>query len=173
MLEKRRRLSGHEAKRLSARICDRIIGIPAVSESRTIGIYIPIGNEVGVDMLLSRLHSRGKKVFVPVVAPGRNLRFARLRPSGRTVKGADGAYEPAGKSFAKKIDAFVIPGLAFDLSGFRIGWGRGYYDRFLSRNPLAVRIGAAYDFQLVKKIGTEPHDMRMDYIATEKRLLEF
>lgn len=175
MIEKRNALSRSEIKALSSKICSKILDIPAVKDSKSVGIYLSFRNEVVVDTLLAALSAKGKKVFVPVVSLEGKLKFARLYSHKETVLGIRGTREPKDKRFVKisELDALVIPGLAFDLDGFRVGWGEGYYDRFLFHNKKCVKIGAAYDFQIVKKIEHESHDIKMDFVVTEKRTLRF
>ena len=73
----------------------------------------------------------------------------------------------------EKIDAFIVPGLAFDLRGARIGWGQGFYDRFFSNAEInGARIGIAFDFQLVGEIPCGAYDEKMDFIVTEKRVVK-
>ena len=69
------------------------------------------------------------------------------------------------------LDVILIPGIAFDRRGHRIGSGKGYYDRFLTRTQ-AVRIGLAYDFQVIDRVPAEPHDVKMDWIVTESEMIE-
>ena len=72
------------------------------------------------------------------------------------------------------MDLIIVPGIVFDVKGNRLGFGKGYYDRFLSpsANFKAVKIGLAYEFQVVPKIDAQPHDITMDYIITEKRIID-
>jgi 5-formyltetrahydrofolate cyclo-ligase len=175
MIKKRNTLSKSEVKRLSGKICSKILELPETKQAESVGIYISFKNEVLAEMLLAPLFAKGKKIFVPVVSPNTPIRFAHLLPKAKTRCGLKGTREPIKKSFAKEgeINVFVVPGLAFDLDGFRIGWGKGHYDQFFSRNKKAIKIGAAYDFQIVRKIDAEAHDVKMDLIVTEKRVLNF
>ncbi|MCB0309403.1 MAG: 5-formyltetrahydrofolate cyclo-ligase, partial [Bdellovibrionales bacterium] len=70
------------------------------------------------------------------------------------------------------LELIIVPGLVFDLKGFRLGRGKGYYDKFLpSLGPFSIRVGYAYDFQLVDHLPAEPHDQKMDFVVTESRTL--
>jgi 5-formyltetrahydrofolate cyclo-ligase len=175
MFAKRYAMSASEVEASSSKICSKILDIPAIKDSGSIGIYLSFRNEVLAERLLGPLSAEGKKVFVPVVLNDGEMKFARLRPLDEMNSGLRGMKEPKEKAFAKEgeIGAFVVPGVAFDLRGFRIGWGKGHYDRFLSRNGNAVKIAPAYDFQVVRRIDAEPHDIRMDFVVTEKRVLKF
>lgn len=175
MLKKRGSLSPKEVRELSRKICSKILKLPEIKASKSIGIYLSFRNEVAAEMLLARLSSMGKKVFAPVLSLNGELKFARLHRVKETRPGRGGTREPINREFARsgKIETFIIPGLAFDHKGFRIGLGKGHYDRYLSRNKKPVKIGAAYDFQVVQKFNPEPHDVRMDLVVTEKRVLRF
>lgn len=173
MISRREGMVRSQVEELSSGICSKILNIPAVKDSESIGIYISLKNEVLAEKLLMPLSDEGKKVFVPVVSDKKILRFGHLTSLEDTCKGAYGTEEPKTKIFALKgsIGVFVIPGLAFDLNLSRVGWGKGYYDLFLSENN-GVKIGAAYDFQIVEKIQDELHDIRMDFVITERRILK-
>jgi len=88
-------------------------------------------------------------------------------------KGAYGILEPktVRKADENNIDVILVPGLAFDRNGGRMGFGKGYYDRLLESSK-AVKIGLCYDFQILEKIPTESHDVPMNFVITEKEILE-
>ena len=133
---------------------------------RTIAIFAALPGEP--DLLpLPALHPSRRWVFPRVVGDG--LRFHVVRePGGELVEGAFGVREPADgleEVDPCGIDAFFCPGLAFDLRGGRLGRGRGFYDRALATaRPGAVRIGVAFDHQIIDDIPTADHDIRMDEI---------
>lgn len=145
-----------------------------VKESSSIGIYLSFRNEVAVEKLIPLLSSIGKNVFAPVVT-GTGMKFAQIKSAEDSHAGFNGIREPNSKRLAKNdaIGLFIVPGLAFDLSCLRVGWGQGHYDKFLPVNNNAVTIGVAYDFQIVDKIDAKPHDVKMDFVVTEKRILEY
>ena len=174
MLAKRRAMTASVRDRLSARICARLLGMPQVAGATAIGIYMPFENEVRVDGLFRALSARRRRIFVPVILKNGSMKFALLKSPISTVAGYGGIRIPKNLSFAasRAIGVFVVPGSAFDLRGFRIGLGGGHYDRFFSRNSGAVRIGVAYDFQMVGKVDAKPHDVRMDFVVTEKRIIK-
>ena len=72
----------------------------------------------------------------------------------------------------KSIDAVIVPGVAFDKNGYRIGFGFGHYDKFLKKTPHAVKIGLAFEFQIVDSVPKEEHDVPVDFIITEKRVID-
>ena len=90
-----------------------------------------------------------------------------------TEKGAFGISEPVNKTQYSKydIDLFIIPGLAFGMQGERVGFGKGYYDKLL-KNTDAIKTGFLYDFQLTDEIEPEKHDIYMDYLITESKVID-
>ena len=135
----------------------------------------------------------GKQVAVPVVvAAGRRLRFALIEDYDRELRpGYRGILEPGPEARrlvdAGRIDCYIIPGVAFDFRGFRLGRGLGYYDRALAGvkgPPAPVRpagggrterptiCALAYELQVVERLPVESHDVPVDYIVTEKRVIE-
>ena len=90
------------------------------------------------------------------------------------VPGKFGILEPIEtmKIAYKNIDLVLVPGIVFDKEGHRIGYGFGYYDKFLKKVPKAIKIGLAFDFQIIDKIPTEIHDVLVDMIVSEKRVIE-
>ncbi len=174
MIAKRDRMPPAKASLFSRRICSRILRMQAIKESDSIGIYLSARNEVQAERLLKPLSDNRKKVFAPVVLARNSMKFSRLKSAAETIRGFKGMREPIQRKFARKgsIKAFIVPGAAFDLNGHRLGWGGGHYDQFFSRNEGAVKIGVAYDFQIVDKIPHEMHDVKMDFIVTEKRTIK-
>lgn len=173
MISKREAMTSSNVDELSTKICTRILGIKDISASESIGIYLAFRNEVVVDRLFAPLFAAGKKIFAPVVTSG-GVKFGQIKSLTDVHIGFMGVREPNSTSFAKNdsIDLVVVPGLAFDTRCVRVGWGKGHYDKFLASNNNSVTVGAAYDFQVLDKINAKPHDIRMDYVVTEKRVLE-
>ena len=132
-------------------------------------LYMPLGNETDTTEIISKAFSDGKKLVFPVT----DKENGEITPcyAGKETVFAEGAFsvrEPAEKDVAdvSEIDVIVVPGIAFDKKGSRIGFGKGCYDRFLKNCP-AVKIGFCYDFQAAHDIPTEPHDIKMDFLITE------
>ena len=134
------------------------------------------GNEVPTFDIMDAFSASGHIVLLPKPVPGpkRAMRWARFTGRGNLVPGAYEIPEPAEDAV---IDTplprgapVLVPGIAFDRSGTRLGFGAGYYDRFLAVHD-GIRIAPAYDFQVVERIPREGHDIPMDVIITEKRLI--
>lgn len=130
-------------------------------KAKTVMLYMPIKGEADVTGLLG-----DEKLFLAPVTEGDEMYACRV---GEMVKGAFGVPEPFDKTpFDKKdIDLVIVPGVAFDKEGNRMGFGKGYYDRFL-KDMKAVKAGVCHAFQLMDKIPSAPHDVKMDMIVTER-----
>ena len=174
MSARRAALPDADAERMGAAICSKILALPAVRDAASVGIYISMKGEARMELLFPSLRAARKKVFVPVISERGGLRFAELDFLESLVPGPHGTLEPREKKFAAAghIGAFIVPGLAFDVQGFRVGWGKGYDDQFFAEEGPCVKVGAAYDFQIAEKIAPEPHDVRMDFVVTEKRIIK-
>jgi 5-formyltetrahydrofolate cyclo-ligase len=135
-----------------------------------VGLYAPKGTEVATAALDARLRARGIRIAYPRVVDGdRRLAFSEVAPSELTVAHF-GLHEPRIDSpmiDVAEIAAFVVPGLAFDRAGGRIGWGRGYYDATLAHAPAALRIGIAFDCQIIDSVPHDLHDVPLHYVVTE------
>ncbi len=163
---------------LSEKIVQNALSLKELGNARCIAAFLPIGDEVDARKLLEKLMSLGKKVCIPVVAEdGSCIRFANLKSFDEgLVAGPHGTLEPVRKNFTDpgQIGIFFVPGLAFDRKGGRLGWGRGYYDRFFSESGArGLRVGLAFGFQVGLRLPVERHDVLMDALVTEKEVLRF
>ena len=143
-------------------------------QAKTVALYAPVHNETDTDELLSEALQAGKQVLYPVVC-GHTMVLRRVEHIENLQKGAFGIPEPApgGVDYhADAADLIVIPGVAFDLSGNRIGYGKGYYDRFLQPPRIACLVGLCHDFQVLGVLPpADMHDVPMDVIITDKRII--
>ncbi|SHJ87858.1 5-formyltetrahydrofolate cyclo-ligase [Malonomonas rubra DSM 5091] len=172
MLHQRLQLSTRDWELRSCAVQQRLVAADCFSSCRTLALYNPIKNEVATDLLLQAAHVAGKKVCYPRVA-GERLDFVEVGESDFQV-GAFGVAEPKGRELVaiNDIDLLVVPGVAFDRSGFRLGYGKGFYDRELATIAGAiVVVGLCFDFQLCPPLPVESHDQRLDYIVTETGLI--
>jgi 5-formyltetrahydrofolate cyclo-ligase len=171
----RARLTQEERQVASRRIAERVADLPGFREARTVALYSPLGTEVDAIELARRLLGRARAVFPRSVPGERRLVFARC-DVGELVRGPLGAREPpadAPEIDLEEIDCVVMPGVAFSLDGLRLGRGGGYYDATLRAMPQAMRVGVAFDVQLVPSLPREAHDAPLDAIVTEARALAF
>jgi len=174
MLAHRRSLSEDEFRRASLSIQRLFLETPEYLNARGIVVYSPIYKEVDTEMIIHEALTCGKRVALPAVVH-HGLVFREVSEISSLKRGAFGIMEPAGSSRLvqlAEVDIFVLPGVAFDLTGHRVGYGKGYYDRTLHRIEGQGRlVGLCHDFQLLDRIAGEPHDVKMDLIISEKRII--
>ena len=178
ILAKRNRISRGSIQRLSKKIARKLCSLHAFQKSKSVLFYVSTQSEVDTQKLIGQLIKEHKKgILVPFIRKGHSLlQVSQLNNFDDLQKGSFGILEPkkaAIKKFdPKKIDLVVVPGIVFDKRGHRIGYGLGYYDRFLKKvRKNAIKIGLAFDFQLVEKIESEGHDVALDMVVTEKRII--
>ena len=179
-LGKRNAIAPKERESMSGIIAQNALSLREVQSAKMIACFLPIGSEVATRPLIEKLLSLGKQVCIPVEENHKEvqaLKFARLFSLGdRLATSGHGAQEPVEKDFVdpKSIGLFFVPGTAFDRGGARLGWGRGFYDRFFGYTKArGFRIGLAYGFQVVEFIPVEGHDVLMDALVTENGVLRF
>ena len=141
---------------LGAAVCARLLGLPSFLASRAVVAYAPIDNEVDPGAAVKATLAAGKAVYYPRRAPD-GLEFLEL----------DGSPLSAGTEGV----VFLVPGVAFDPRGVRLGRGAGCYDRALARHPTALRDGLAYEMQVVPSLPEATWDVPMDAVVTEARVL--
>ncbi|CCQ92215.1 5-formyltetrahydrofolate cyclo-ligase [Nitrospina gracilis 3/211] len=178
ILAHRRTLDPETLKALSGRITETVLKLDAFRRAGTMLIYLSIPGEVETDGLVSAALDAGKRVCVPVIDSRRGELTAMHLP-GWDIEfqtGPFGIREPEYRSQKRvppeEIDLVLLPGLAFDRKGGRIGYGKGYFDRFLDRlNDRAGRIALAFDFQIHDTLPQSPLDRRVHKIITEKEII--
>jgi len=152
----------------SGEICEKLLSLKEIKEANSIGFYLAKPTEVNVDYAIEQLIN-SKKISVPVT--NTHITFADLNSLEALHIGKFGIREPKIK---KLIDytpqVIVIPGVAFGLCKNRIGYGKGFYDSYL-KNKKTFKIGIAFDFQITENVPCESHDVQMDLIVTEKRII--
>jgi 5-formyltetrahydrofolate cyclo-ligase len=158
---------------MSAAIRDRLLDEIRSRGARAVFVFRSFGSEVDTHGLIERVAGEGGRVLLPVLQDGA-LEAARWTPGEPLVRSGYGALEPAEREIVQpaEVDLVVVPGLAFDLRGYRVGYGRGYYDGYLRRLPPgAARIGAAFAAQVVDHVPHGASDEPVDAIVTEAALL--
>lgn len=172
MLEKRNSLAKDEIIKKSIKIQENLFGLDEFKKSKVVMFYVSFNDEAHThDMIKESLKS--KTIVVPKVAnneiePSIIIDFDQLIPSGKF-----GILEPieAAKINIKNIQVVIVPGIAFDKNGHKLGYGFGYYDKFLAKIPKALKIGLAFDFQIVDKLPIEGHDAPVDLVVTDKEII--
>jgi 5-formyltetrahydrofolate cyclo-ligase len=175
MLAWRTRVPPGERAAASQAIAERLESLPAWRVARTVALYAAMGSEVETMDLARRARLAGRRVVWPRVATsGPAMEFAECAAAD-LVAGATRALEPPASAQAvsgREVDLVVVPGVAFDARGGRLGRGRGHYDATLARLPRTIfRVGLAFESQIVPAVPSEPHDERLDAVVTEARVL--
>ena len=165
----------------SARVCARLLSLPAVQEAQHLFCYISFRSEVETGELVQSLIAAGRIVSVPLTLreESRLLAVRITDPATQLAPGCYGIPEPTAEQVElaavdpATIDIVLVPGSVFDRCGGRLGYGGGFYDRFLVESaPRALRIGLAFELQLVERVEMEPHDQYMDLLVTEKQVYD-
>jgi 5-formyltetrahydrofolate cyclo-ligase len=175
LLAQRRHRSAEDCLRLSLLIQARFLDSAAYRQAGSIGLYSPMLNEVQTELVARRCLADGKRLSYPRIKGG-GLEFVAVSGLGELAPGTYGIPEPTGEALVPypELELLVVPGVAFDLSGHRLGYGKGYYDRTLARCVAFLeRVGFAYEFQVVEQLPADPHDCRLTRLVTEQRILRF
>lgn len=162
-----------DGKEKSRQICRKLIGSEAFKRAKTVFVYISFRSEVDTSPVIDECFRQGKRVCVPVVRADGLMDAVSIQSFDGLTFNKYGIAEPADKSKTVKggdIDLCVVPGSVFDLSLNRIGYGKGYYDRFLSGADM-VKAAFAFDCQIADNLPAESFDIKMDCVITETRIL--
>jgi 5-formyltetrahydrofolate cyclo-ligase len=172
-----KKMSLTERAAASTQVCSRLKQQVAWKRGKLILFFAPLPQEVDVWPLLAEALSAGKKIALPRFDPTANAYAACQveNPGCNLVIGKFGIREPASHCALispPTVDLILVPGVAFDLNGRRLGRGRGFYDRLLV-SLRGVKCGVAFDQQVVSELPVEPHDVRLDCLVTPTRWVEF
>lgn len=176
ILAQRRELRVSDYLRKCAAITRHLCGIPQIDETDVLLTYVSSkDNEVDTWAVIQWAWHRGKQVLVPKTAPDRALTWHRITQWTDLERGPFGIFEPrADRTMARNVETLhapvLVPGIAFTRTGFRIGYGAGYFDRFL-QSYKGVFVGLAFDFQIIDAFPIAPHDVPMHQIVTESEVI--
>ncbi len=169
-LERRRNVQVQEVAIWSQQLADRLWSIPTISDAEHIMAYLAMPKEANVDMLITKALQQGKYVYVPVCVTKTEMVGVRIQSLEDLDRGALGIRipkEPYVVVEPQTLDCILVPGLAFDRRGGRMGMGAGYYDRYLQQIAVENRIGIAWDNQISEEmLPMAPHDEWMHTIVT-------
>jgi len=166
LLEKRDATSAELRNILSEKIHENLKKISSYTNSQNIACYFPIGSEVNTHDIMLNILKQGKNLLLPR-AVDNNIQFYIVSNLEKLERGSFEIMEPKDScEKAKKIDCVLIPTVGVSKLGVRLGYGHGYYDRFLSSID-AVKISLTYSKQIVKSIPSDSHDIKIDWIVTE------
>lgn len=159
------------SKGASEAIQERLMAEDWWTAAFQVGLYRSTPTEPATEALLADLLTRGARVAVPV-RQGGIYGWSWVDAATRWKKAAHGIWEPteAQTALPEALRVIVVPGVAFDAQGGRLGHGRGHFDRLLAQSG-ALLVGLCFESRLVEAVPMEPHDVRMDVVATEKQML--
>lgn len=149
----------------------------ATGAAPAIAAFWPMGEEIDIRPLLDALHADGHPLCLPRTPKrGEPLTFHAWQPGEVLERGPLGTSQPSAAAPVMEPDALIVPLLAVDAAGFRLGYGGGYYDRTLTRlraRRAVTAIGVGFDAQRIERVPTGPQDARLDFLLTERALLAF
>jgi len=177
LIRDRRRRVEPERVEQESRIIERsVIALPEFEAASVVSCYAALPREIRTDIVMGRCWSDGKRVCVPAFQrEADRYGLAVIRRGMPLVEGPAKVLEPAMREWVSvcDVDFFVVPGLAFDCSGGRLGYGGGNYDRLLAsrRKCSSLTVGLAFEFQVFDRIPVNESDVRLDVVITERRVM--
>ena len=177
IFEKRKNLSEEEVEEKSKKVIDNLSSLEEFQKAKNILFYVSCNNEVDTQEIIKEL-LKEKNIIVPYTIKNKPAIFlSELKDFVELEPKTFGILEPKEKYIREfgreKLDLVIVPGIVFDKNGHRIGYGYGYYDRFLKTiKKDVVKIGLAFDFQLIDKVPEEEHDVPLDIVVTEKEVVK-
>ncbi len=156
-----------DRRRKSKLIAKKLFNSDVFKKAKKLMFYISSNAEVNTKKMIRDAQKLGKTVAVPTCQRNRKIRPCFFEAGARLKKGPYGIYEPMRKNFInpKELDLVVVPGVAFDRKGNRLGRGKGYYDRFLKRlTKHSFSVGLAFDFQVLPSLPTAAHDRKVNKV---------
>ncbi len=170
----RQALPDAEHRSRSARCVERIQAALSRRRNEVWALYAAHRGEVDLSELMAERQAGDLATVLPRSTSGGGLAFAAAR-SDSLVRGAFGIAEPGAAAevvASHDIAVVMVPALAVDPAGGRLGWGNGYYDRWLATAPHVLKVGVVFDFQLVCELPVEAHDVPLDFVVTDQRMID-
>lgn len=168
-LKIRNALPAEIRRKKSEKILKTLESLPAFKKARRVLFYWSVGSEVETAESVEKFLEK-KELYLPAVRDENVFHALRVESVETLKPGQKKVPEPVGGKEAEKLDVIIVPGVAFDAAGNRIGTGKGYYDRFLPGHPKAIKIGLAYEEQMVENIPADLYDVPVDCVITDRRL---
>jgi 5-formyltetrahydrofolate cyclo-ligase len=171
----RRALSAEARAERAGRASELLVGHEAFLRARCVLAYAALRFELDPAAVIARAHALGKQVALPRVdVESGELRMHAYMPGDELSESGFAVREPqpsAPPVAADEVDLVLVPGLAFDVRGYRLGYGKGFYDRLLPSLTRATRVGLAFELSLLAEVPNGEHDVPVDALVTEKRVL--
>lgn len=181
-LSMRDSLTLKERNKYSKNIAELLYSSLEFKKAKNIFIYLSFNSEVDTVQIIEHSFKLKKRIYVPVILKNREMYTIEIKTLDNLKLNNYGILEPIlnddiinfklNYKTNDNIDLVIVPGIVFDKKGYRIGYGGGYYDKFFSNNKNLYRIGLSFEIQLIEKIPYEKHDIYMNKIITEKRILK-
>lgn len=169
----RAELSEHARQLANSEIHRQLGALPEFRQAKSVFCYVSLADEVDSQSLIHTMLEAGKKLFVPRITEAKTMIAVALQDWEELSPGELGILTPCSKlAHEGEIEICITPGLGFSESGQRIGFGRGYYDRWFTQHPNTLKIALAYECQIVSDIPAEQYDICVDMIISEKRLIQ-
>lgn len=168
LLTKRKALPKARAASLGVLAQTALINSELWQKAQTVALYLSLPSETATDMLLEYAFADGKIIYAPKLQ-AQQMSFARFSGMRDLTAGPHGIRQPACNDFAANVDLLLVPGIGFDRHGYRIGYGGGYYDRFLAQNPdfAKTAAGFCFGFQIVQKLPEDTWDIPVQALCSE------
>ena len=173
MRETRKNMNGELKKNLDEKIRNVFFETDEYQKAKIIFIYVSMNEEFDTIEIIKRILSAGKRVCVPKVLGRTKIEAIEIKSLDDLNEcGSYGISEPSvdGTILSEEVDLSIVPGLAFDKDGKRLGYGGGYYDRFFEKYPNSFKISLCYAYQLVTDVYHMPYDISIDMIISEKEI---
>lgn len=173
LLARRRSLSAEERDAMTRALTAQVLALPAYRDARRIMAYLSLPGEADLDEVIRAALGQGKEVYVPVCLADHAMEAGRLVDMDHFIPGPYGLRDlPKGYETAapETMDLVLVPAVACDEMGRRLGHGAGYYDRYLSRVDGSRRLAVLWDFQIVPEVPADDLDLPMGGFVTEKRV---
>lgn len=179
-LTKRKNLDTAEKENMDEKILDRFFESKYYKEAKKIFIYISYDSEIDTIKIIDKAFKDGKKIYVPRTEfESRLMDAVEITSFDNLIKSSYGILEPSINTpyiNPNELDLIVVPGVAFDRKGGRMGYGAGFYDRYfkkINKNNIEriTKIALAYDFQVLEEVPMSAQDVPVDYIITEKEFI--
>lgn len=179
ILSTRDNLDALQQSQKSIAISENLWQLDNFCQAKTLFIYVNFRSEVETLPLINQCLKKGLHVAIPLTLPdeGRLIPYIIADTQKDLLAGYCGIPEPDSNRLSvlnpQEIEVVILPGSVFDAQGGRLGYGGGYYDKFLANDaPQALRVGLAFELQMIPEVPILPHDQRLDYIVTEKRTIK-
>ncbi len=169
----RKEAAPEEIQQNSERICDTFLGLQEYNDAQVVFAYIDCKNEVQTKKVIEQCWKDGKKVAVPKVL-GDYMKFYEINSYDDLEDGYFGIREPRYEQLQETVcedGLIILPGVAFDDAKHRVGYGGGFYDRYLELHPHMKKIAFAFEFQMFSQVPFEPFDILPERIITENRII--